>query len=130
MDLMKRAKNLRKGVRLFVAIGLAALLTQCGAAEEKRLSALEPLPYSENALEPHISAETMSLHYGKHHAGYVKKAVNWALRNIGKRNLNLNNAALKAAREIRLIDSKAARWIASNAIRELESDSVQRRLRK
>jgi 3-methyladenine DNA glycosylase AlkD len=59
---------------------------------------------------------------------YVKKAVNWALRNIGKRNLNLNKVAVKAAKEIREIDSKAARWIASNAIKELESDAVKRRL--
>jgi len=61
---------------------------------------------------------------------YVKKAVNWALRNIGKRNLNLNKAAIETAREIRRIDSKAARWIASNAIKELESEAVQKRLRK
>jgi len=61
---------------------------------------------------------------------YVKKAVNWALRHIGKRNPNLNRAAIKAAREIQRIDSKAARWIASDAIRELESEAVQRRLRK
>jgi len=61
---------------------------------------------------------------------FVKKAVNWALRNIGKRNLNLNKAAINAAKEIQQIDSKAARWIASDAIRELESDAVQSRLRK
>lgn len=60
---------------------------------------------------------------------FVKKAVNWALRNIGKRNLNLNQAAINAAKEIRLLDSKAARWIASDAIRELESESVQKRLK-
>jgi 3-methyladenine DNA glycosylase AlkD len=59
---------------------------------------------------------------------FVKKAVNWALRNIGKRNLNLNRAAIKVAREIRQIDSKASRWIASNALRELESGAVQKRL--
>ena len=61
---------------------------------------------------------------------YVKKAVNWALRNIGKRNLNLNKAAIEVARKIQQIDSGAARWIASNAIKELESEAVQRRLRK
>ena len=61
---------------------------------------------------------------------FVKKAVNWALRNIGKRNPNLNKAAIKAAKEIQRIDSKAARWIASDAIRELESEAVQRRLRR
>ena len=61
---------------------------------------------------------------------FVKKAVNWALRNIGKRNINLNRIAIKTAREIQLIDSKAARWVASGAIRELGSEAVQRRLKK
>ena len=61
---------------------------------------------------------------------FVKKAVNWALRNIGKRNQNLNKAAIKAAKEIKSIDSKAARWIASDAIRELESEPVQMRLKE
>jgi len=58
----------------------------------------------------------------------VKKAVNWALRNIGKRNRNLNKAAIKVAKEIQRIDSKAARWVSSDALRELESKAVQRRL--
>lgn len=61
---------------------------------------------------------------------FVKKAVNWALRNIGKRNPSLNKAAISLAKEIRRMDSKAARWIANDAIRELESDAVQQRLRK
>jgi len=61
---------------------------------------------------------------------FVKKAVNWALRNIGKRNANLHRAALEAAREIAQMDSKAARWIAADAIRELESEAVQAKLRK
>ncbi len=61
---------------------------------------------------------------------YVKKAVNWALRSIGKRNPNLNQAAIKAAKEIQRVDAKAARWIAADAIRELKSEAVQRRLRK
>jgi 3-methyladenine DNA glycosylase AlkD len=61
---------------------------------------------------------------------FVKKAVNWALRNIGKRNLNLNKAAINAAKEIQRLDSKAARWIASDAIRELESESIQSRLKR
>jgi len=59
---------------------------------------------------------------------YVKKAVNWALRNIGKRNLNLNQAAIKTAREIEKKDTKPARWIARDALRELTSDAVQKRL--
>src|SRR4030043_1436942 len=61
---------------------------------------------------------------------FVKKAVNWALRNIGKRNLNLNKAAINTAKEIQRLDSKAARWVASDAIRELESDAIQTRLRR
>jgi 3-methyladenine DNA glycosylase AlkD len=61
---------------------------------------------------------------------FVKKAVNWALRNIGKRNLNLNRAAINAAKEIQRLDSKAARWIAADAIRELESDAIQSRLKR
>ncbi len=61
---------------------------------------------------------------------FVKKAVNWALRNIGKRNINLNKAAINTAKEIQQLDSRAARWISSDAIRELESDAVQNRLRK
>ncbi len=61
---------------------------------------------------------------------FVKKAVNWALRQIGKRNLSLNKKAIKTAKKIKAVESKAARWIASDAIGELESESVQNRLRK
>jgi 3-methyladenine DNA glycosylase AlkD len=61
---------------------------------------------------------------------FVKKAVNWAIRNIGKRNLNLNEAAINTAKEIRRLDSKAARWVAADAIRELENDAIQSRLRR
>jgi 3-methyladenine DNA glycosylase AlkD len=59
---------------------------------------------------------------------FVKKAVNWALRTIGKRSRTLNQAAIRTAREIQRFDSKAARWIAVDALRELESERVQRRL--
>jgi 3-methyladenine DNA glycosylase AlkD len=61
---------------------------------------------------------------------FVKKAVNWALRNIGKRNRKLNKAAVNTAKKIGCIKSKSARWIASDAIRELTSDSVKKRLEK
>ncbi|MCJ7537209.1 MAG: DNA alkylation repair protein [Anaerolineales bacterium] len=61
---------------------------------------------------------------------FVKKAVNWALRNIGKRNQSLNEKAIQVAHQIQGMDAKSARWIASNALRELESDKVQERLRK
>lgn len=60
---------------------------------------------------------------------FVKKAVNWALRQIGKRNSRVNQAAVKAALEIRKMDSRSARWIAADALRELTSEAVQKRLR-
>jgi 3-methyladenine DNA glycosylase AlkD len=59
---------------------------------------------------------------------YVKKAVNWALRQIGKRNPRLNKAAIATGVKISRIDSKAARWVASDALRELRGDAVRRRL--
>jgi len=61
---------------------------------------------------------------------FVKKAVNWALRQIGKRNLALNRAAIACAKELRKIESRSARWIAADALRELQSDAVQARLRR
>lgn len=60
---------------------------------------------------------------------FVKKAVNWALRQIGKRNKNLNKEAIKLAKEIRNINNKASKWNANNAITELTSEPVQNRLK-
>ena len=60
---------------------------------------------------------------------YVKKAVNWALRQIGKRSPKLNRRSIETAKEIAGLDSRAARWIASDALRELTSAPVQERLR-
>jgi len=61
---------------------------------------------------------------------FVKKAVNWALRNIGKRNIQLNREAIRAAKRIRSQNTRAARWIAADALRELKSMAVQARLRR
>src|SRR6267378_5292356 len=61
---------------------------------------------------------------------FVKKAINWALRNIGKRNVRLNRQAIRAAERIRQQGSRSARWIAADALRELKSDAVQKRLRR
>lgn len=61
---------------------------------------------------------------------FVRKAVNWALRNIGKRNLRLNREAIRAAERVRRQDSRSARWIAADALRELQSAAVQARLRR
>jgi 3-methyladenine DNA glycosylase AlkD len=61
---------------------------------------------------------------------FVRKAVNWALRNIGKRNIRLNREAIRAAERIRRQGSRSARWIAADALRELKSPSVQARLQR
>jgi len=61
---------------------------------------------------------------------YVKKAVNWALRQMGKRNRYLNVAALKTAEEIKSLNTKSARWIANDAIRELVSEKIQAKLKE
>ena len=61
---------------------------------------------------------------------FIKEAVNWALRGIGKRNMNLNWSAIDTAQRIKARSSRAARWIASDALRELTGDKVQARLRQ
>jgi 3-methyladenine DNA glycosylase AlkD len=61
---------------------------------------------------------------------FVRKAVNWALRQIGKRNPNLNKLAIEVAMRIKLQNTKSARWIAGDALRELRSESVLERLRR
>lgn len=60
---------------------------------------------------------------------FVRKAINWALRQIGKRTLALNAAAIETAERILADGPRSARWVASDALRELQSDAVQRRLR-
>ncbi len=63
---------------------------------------------------------------------FVRKAVNWALRQIGKRNRKLNSLAIKTARRILSENkgSKAARWVAGDALRELTDEKVRKRLKE
>lgn len=61
---------------------------------------------------------------------FVRKAVNWALRNIGKRNRRLNRAAIACGERIRDAGTRAGRWVAADALRELKGDAVQMRLRR
>jgi 3-methyladenine DNA glycosylase AlkD len=61
---------------------------------------------------------------------FIKKAVNWSLRQIGKRSLFLNKLAIEAAERIKLQNTKSARWIASDALRELQNETIQERLLK
>jgi 3-methyladenine DNA glycosylase AlkD len=59
---------------------------------------------------------------------FVKKAVNWALRQIGKRNAKLHGAAVEVASRLRESGSSAARWVAADALQELGSDAVLARM--
>ena len=59
---------------------------------------------------------------------FVKKAVNWALRQIGKRNRNLNAHAILYAKRIKAQGSRSAAWISADALRELTSEPVKDRL--
>lgn len=63
--------------------------------------------------------------YSTDERNFVRKAVNWALRQIGKKNKNLNKKAIALAKEIQKIDSKTAKWIANDAIRELSDKKFQ-----
>ncbi len=91
---------------------MAALAVHDKKAPDERFEAFLPL------LVEHAADER----------NFVKKAVNWALRQIGKRNARLNKLAIQTAEDIRRTGSKAARWIAADALRELTSDRVQTRL--
>ena len=61
---------------------------------------------------------------------FVKKAVNWALRQIGKRNLRLNKGAVTTAAKIQKMESGPAKWVGSDALRELKNPRVQKRLHR
>ena len=61
---------------------------------------------------------------------FVKKAVNWALRQIGKRNEVLHKKAIVYAKRIEKQPSRSAKWIAKDALRELKSDTTRRVLER
>ena len=82
-------------------------------ADDDKIAALLPI------LERHANDER----------NFVKKAVNWSLRQIGKRSLFLNKLAVDTANRIKLQNTKPARWIAADALRELTRDKVIERLR-
>lgn len=66
----------------------------------------------------------------KDNRNFVKKSVNWALRQIGKSNKENNKKALDIAYELLEIDNAASKWVARGAIKELESEKVQSKLQK
>ncbi|MDD2809041.1 DNA alkylation repair protein [Rhodoferax sp.] len=78
--------------------------------------------------EHFLAALALVEHASGDERNFVKKAVNWALRNIGKRNPALNAAAVDAAHRIQHQETRPARWIAADALRELTSEAVQTRV--
>lgn len=60
---------------------------------------------------------------------FVKKAVNWALRQIGKRSPTLHGPCLDLALRLAASDNRTARWIGADAVRELDGEKVRKRLR-
>lgn len=68
--------------------------------------------------------------YSDDERNFIKKAVNWSLRQIGKRSLFLNKSAVETAEKIKARNTKAARWIAADVLRELKSEKVSERLLK
>ena len=67
--------------------------------------------------------------YSGDERNFVKKAINWALRQIGKRNINLNKEATSVCNRLLESNSKSAKWIANDALRELTSEKVLVRLK-
>jgi 3-methyladenine DNA glycosylase AlkD len=59
---------------------------------------------------------------------FVKKAVNWAIREIGQRSAELNAAAIAVAQRLQASDARAARWVGSDALRELTSAKIAQRV--
>jgi 3-methyladenine DNA glycosylase AlkD len=63
----------------------------------------------------------------KDERNYVKKAVSWALRNIGKKNKKLNKEVIKFAKELEKSDIKSAKWIAKDTLRDIQREKVTKR---
>ena len=95
------------------------VLMACLAVHDKKMSDAEFEPFFKIIKK-----------YSTDERNFVKKAVNWALRQIGKRNLALNKQAIIVGKSIQTINSKPAKWIAHDALRELQSEAVQERLVK
>ena len=108
------AKDEREFVRRAGFALIAALSVKDKAAPDSKF--LTVLPLAER--------------YSSDSRNFVRKAVNWALRQIGKRNRKLNQAAILACQRIRSKGDASSRWIAADALRELESEAVSRRIAK
>ncbi|MDX9786492.1 MAG: superoxide dismutase [Desulfobacterales bacterium] len=107
-----KKRSVFSGLSVLLMVGLAFAATHCGKGDANSPISQEPLPYAENALEPYISAETMRLHYGKHHAGYVARA-NHLLQTSpfgGKSVLNILRETAGKAEYASIFNNVAQAW--------------------
>jgi len=93
------------------------VLLACLAVHDKKVTDEQFISFF-----PRIISESID------HRAYVKKAVNWSLRQIGKRNRYLNQEATQVARKISTINKTSAHWIAKDALRELQNETFKRRM--
>jgi 3-methyladenine DNA glycosylase AlkD len=98
----KWAANKQEFVRRAAFATLAAAAVHDKTAEDRRF----------------IDGLRLIEHYAFDDRNFVRKAVNWALRNIGKRNSTLLGPAVACAKRIREQGTRPARWIAADALRE------------
>ena len=98
----------------------AAFATIAGMAVHKKVM-------KDEKFEPYLD---LIKKYSDDDRNFVKKAVNWALRNIGKRNVPLCKRAIEVASQMEQMDSRSARWIARDAFRELTQKLAENRIGK
>ncbi|MBT3394529.1 MAG: DNA alkylation repair protein [Waddliaceae bacterium] len=110
----KWSKKKEEGIKRAGFVLMARLAVSDKKADDKRFEKFLPMIKREAVDERHL----------------VKKAVNWALRQIGKRSMALHKTAVLLAQEIAEIDSKSARWVANDALRELENDKTIKRIKR
>lgn len=111
MEWSRREKEFEKRAGFTM---MAMLAAHDKKAEDKKFEQFFPYIISESADE----------------RNFVKKAVNWALRQIGKRNERLCQKAIAVAKEIKLKNSASAKWIASDALRELQKYQKEGKIKK
>lgn len=78
--------------------------------------------------EPFLTSLGLVEHAAEDERNFVKKAVSWALRAIGRKNATLNAASLTLAKKLGASREAAPRWVGKDALRELTSPAVQKRL--
>ena len=113
----------KRPIVTIVWISLVPVLLLGGCASTKESLLPQDGPSMQAIYDAHF--EAMAIDDPRN---FVKKAVNWALRGIGKRNLALNKAAAAFSEKLLALDDKTARWVARDALRELQSDKIQARL--